>query len=143
MSRGWIVALVMMGTTGCLTRDVVLEIRAPAECCQGQGCVEPPCPLGAVRSIRTALERVDGIDAFVGCEPAPPGLCQYEDLREYVFLERVMQPSDSVDIRIEGWTDLDCGGSLALTCDSFGEHVVDLERHTDAVLFCDCPLVTP
>lgn len=139
-------ALVLLGlligavcAMGC-ERNVVLEIRTPAQCCTAPGCMEPQCPLDGVRSIRTALERVDGTIDFVGCEPAPEGLCRYEDLQRYDFLPRVMQPADAIEIQIEGWTDEACGGTLSFTCDSLGDHTVDLATDATARVFCDCPL---
>lgn len=140
MSRAALLALSAL-LASCGTREVVVDIHTPAQCCTTPGC-EPECPLAGVRSVLTRLERVDGTIAFMGCEPTPADVCRYEDLQGFVFLDRVVQPSEAVEVRIEGRTAADCEGELLLTCDSFGEHVVDLTRDDTVALFCDCPFTT-
>lgn len=128
-----------LALAGCTVRDVVVDIYTPSECCAGPDCVQPECPLANVRCIETTLERVDGTPAFVDRLPAPEGLCNLDDLAGFVFLERVMQPSDAIEVRVEGRTAEDCTGELVVACDSFGEHVVDLEQDTQVALWCACP----
>lgn len=134
---GALVCLALSFASACGTRDVALDIHTPAQCCRGEGCVEPECPLARVGCVRTSIELVDGTLAHAEDEPAE--LCRYEDLAGFVFLDRVMQPSDAVDVRIEGRAGAACEGDLVFTCESFGEHVIDLERDTRAGVFCECP----
>lgn len=129
-----------LAMSACTARDVVVDLYTPAQCCTGPGCVQPECPLANVRCVRTTLERVDGTLAFVEELRAPEGLCTVADLEGFVFLERGMQPSDAIEVRIEGRTGEGCGGELVVGCDSFGEHVIDLERDTRIAIWCDCPL---
>ncbi len=131
--------LALLAVSACGVRDVVVDVYTPAECCAGPDCTQPECPLANVRCIETRLERVDGTDATVERVPLPDGLCDFGDLAGFVFLERGTQPSDSVEVRVEGRTEPGCGGVLVFGCESFGEHVVDLERDSSVSLWCDCP----
>ncbi|HEY8428441.1 MAG TPA: hypothetical protein VIL20_08715 [Sandaracinaceae bacterium] len=138
-----VVVAVALSCAACTVRDVVVDVYTPDVCCLGAGCVEPECPLSHVRCIETTLERPDGTDAFVERLPAPEGLCTVADLAGFVFLERVMQPADAVEVRVEGRRAEDCTGELVLACESFGEHVVDLERDSRIAIWCDCPYGPP
>lgn len=137
MTRGLPILFALLA--GCGTRDVVVTIDTPAMCCDSPGC-EPECPLAGASFIHTVLERVDGTIADEDCIAAPEGICRYEDLESFVFLERVTQPSEAVEVRVEGRTSESChDDQLVFNCDSFGEHVVDLTRDDHIALFCDCP----
>ncbi len=126
----------------CGTRDVSVDLYAPAQCCMD--CPQPECPLARVRCVETTLERVDGTPSFVERTPVDEGeLCTLDDLSAFIFVERVMQPSDSTEVRVEARTLENCTGELVLACDSFGDHVVDLERDTSIPVWCDCPYSAP
>jgi hypothetical protein len=104
------------------------------------------CPLGAVRSIETILERVDGTQAAVECRPAPAGLCGFPDLHDFQFIPRAA-PSDGVEIRMTGWTGVGCRDAspreLAFRCETFGSAVINLAAADEVPLFCDCPYLSP
>lgn len=137
--RAALALLAALAVTGCGVRDVTVDVYTPSECCAVPGCTQPECPLANARCVETRLERVDGTVATVERVPVPEGLCDLGDLAGFVLLERGTQPSDSVEVRVEGWTGLGCDGVLVFGCESFGEHVVDLERDSTASLWCDCP----
>ncbi|MBX3272983.1 MAG: hypothetical protein KF729_22160 [Sandaracinaceae bacterium] len=118
------------------SRRVDLDWYTPAE------CVAPDCPLGAVRSLRIVLERVDGTVEVAECEAAPEGLCRLEDLADVLFIARA-SPSQGVEIFVTGWTEPACGGVLALGCETFGGGVVDLGRIDRVPMWCECPYVAP
>ncbi len=140
--------LAALALAGCVGgRRVDLEWHTPAECADAS---EGSCPLGAVRSLSTVLERVDGTIEFDGCEPAPEGLCTLRDLQDFLFVSRAT-PSQGVEIFVTGWTELGCAappggrprGDLALGCETFGVGVIDLESTDVVPLWCDCPYVRP
>ena len=138
-----VVALLGVAMAGCNIRDLALDVHAPAECPaplpDGGLGVEPECPLAAIRSFRTELERVDGLLAASECKPADASLCTYDDLMGYLFLQR-SPASEGVEIRITGWSDRGCGGELIMTCESFGESVIDLTGDDMSTpIWCDCP----
>ena len=134
MSERVIVLALLLGACG--PREVVVDIHTPEVCCEG---CEPACPLEGVGSVLTILERVDGTPAERGCEPVLEPLCTLEELSGFVLLPRVLQPSDSVEVRVEGYAGESCDGALAFGCDSFGEHVIDLEHDERVSIWCECP----
>lgn len=134
---------------GCNIRDLTLEIHAPDECptrlSDGSLGPEPPCPLEGIGSFRTDLARVDGLLAATECMAAPDDLCTFADLTGYNFLQR-SPSSEGVEIRIVGFDDADCGesgGERRLTCETFGESVIDLTSEDPSTpIWCDCPRFT-
>lgn len=131
---------------GCGIRPLELDILAPETCGvagpDGGVQPEPECPLSGVRSFETVLERVDGTRLVAPeCVPVEGTLCDYEDLAGFVFLRRT-PATDGVEIFVRGWTEPGCRGGLELTCESFGEGVIDLEQAESVPLWCDCPRLT-
>jgi hypothetical protein len=127
---------------GCGPRQVILNFRTPADCaCEGDpNCTATiECPLQFLRSVETSIEVVDGTVPVTGCAEIETPICDWGELQDFVFLDRVLQPSDAVEIRIEGRAEAACIGNLELRCESFGEHTVDLERDTEVQMWCDCP----
>jgi len=145
---GLALALALALVAGCGQRRVELVIHTPDSCSPiGEDAgVAPTCPLGAVGSFETVLERVDGTLAATECELAPEGLCRYEDLQGALFIRRAV-PSDGVEIRITGWRGSDCRGSspprLVFRCETLGCSVLDLARASEVPLWCECPVITP
>ncbi|MFK7987856.1 MAG: hypothetical protein AB8I08_17695, partial [Sandaracinaceae bacterium] len=69
-------------------------------------------------------------------------ICAFEDLESFQFLQR-SEATDGIEVLIEGRTELGCAGELVVTCDSFGESVIDLTEPADIPIWCDCPRITP
>ena len=144
--------LATTATSACIGgHRVDLEFHTPATCqpigadsgAPADGGVSTtPCPLGAVRALRTRIERVDGTVAHSECQRVPAGFCRLEDLRDFQFVPRIT-PSDGVEIRLTGWTSADCSDVLVLECDSFGTGVIDLASVDVVPLFCECPYAAP
>lgn len=146
MSRSSAVALALL-VAGCVGgRRVDLDWHTPAECAE---MVDGGCPLAGVRSIRTELQRVDGTTEYAGCQTAPAGLCTLADLQDFLLVARAA-PSQGVEIFMTGWSELDCDepapgqprGDLALSCETIGVGVVDLESTDRVAMWCDCPYLT-
>lgn len=137
----------MVLLAGCGPRSVEVIFYTPESCAlrADDAGVAPPCPLAAVRSIETRLERVDGTAAETQCVDAPDGICVLDDLGELVFLTRAA-PNDGVEIQITGWTSRGCRdgtlGVLALRCETFGTSVIDLAEVDEVPVWCDCPYIT-
>lgn len=148
MSSSRLAAVALVLLAGCGPRRVEVIFHTPESCAPiGEDAGPPPmCPLAAVRSIETILERVDGTQAAVECRVAPAGLCGFEELRDFQFIPRAA-PSDGVEIRMTGWTGLGCRDAtppeLAFRCETLGSAVIDLAAADEVPLFCECPYVTP
>ncbi len=147
----WHVALLAAASSACIGgHRVDLEFHTPRMCeptdadassSADAGVSVEACPLRAVRSLRTRIERVDGTVAHSACQRAPDDFCSLRDLRDFLFVPRIT-PSDGVDIRLTGWTDTGCSDVLVLDCESFGVGVIDLAAVDVVPLFCECPYVT-
>jgi hypothetical protein len=130
---------------GCAPREIIVNIHTPPACCNTPGCTEVECPYADIVAIHTVLEQTDGtvLPENNVCEPAPEGICTWHDLADFIFIQRVNQPNDAIEVRVEGSRDPECRtGNLVVSCDSFGDHVVDLERDNSIDLWCDCPVAT-
>lgn len=84
------------------------------------------------------MERSDGTVVNTNCQPAPEGVCTWDDLNEFLFLARTT-PTDGVEIRVAGWSDEACEDALAINCETFGVSVIDLGTADTAPLWCECP----
>ena len=146
MSGSKLAAIALVVLAGCGPRKVEVVFHTPDRCAPigEDGGPRSACPLGAVRSIETVLERVDGTQAAIDCVPAPAGLCEFEDLRNFLFIGRA-EPSDGVEIRMTGWTGPSCRDAmppeLALRCETLGSAVIDLAAADEVPVFCDCPYI--
>ncbi|MCB9597561.1 MAG: hypothetical protein H6719_32885 [Sandaracinaceae bacterium] len=143
-SAAWLACALLAGCVG--GRRVDLEWHTPAMC---PGPMTD-CPLGAVRSLQTVLERVDGTIEYSGCQEPPADLCRLDQLQDFLFVARA-SPSQGVEIFVTGWTEPGCvdappdrpQGVLAFSCETFGVGVIDLEAVERVPLWCDCPYVLP
>jgi len=99
------------------------------------------CPLGAVRGLRTRIQRVDGTVSHSGCQPVPPDFCGLEDLQDFLFVPMITA-SEAREIQLTGWTEADCTDLLVLECESLGGGAIELGEVDTAPLFCACPYAT-
>ena len=144
MNRAWLVAAALLAGSCVGSKRVDLTFHTP-RACQPAGEDAGPgdaCPLRAVDYLKISLEHSDGTVEFEACKPAPAGLCRLEGLRDFLFIERVAQ-TDGVELTITGWTDRDCRGALALSCETFGAGVSDLSDVNDVPIWCECPYDVP
>lgn len=135
----WLFLLV----TACGPRQVEITFHTP-QACTAPGTADAgmprECPLRSVRSIATQLVRADGQAEQPDCQPAE-NLCTFEDLEGFRFLTRGT-PSDGVEILIRGYSEPDCGegdGWLSLSCETFGDSVIELPEVDEVAIWCDCP----
>lgn len=130
--------LTLVGCTGL--RTLRLLFHTPAECTTLDG---PPteCGLGAMRSIRTRLLEQDGTLRAEDCQDLEATVCTFEELEAFQFLQR-SEATDGIEVLIEGRSAAGCRGELVVTCDSFGESVIDLTEPADIPIWCDCPRIT-
>ena len=142
MSR-WALPLLALVALGCGPRQVEITFHTPGECTLPSGADGGPpneCPLRSVRSVETQLVRVDGLAEEPECIEVDD-LCTFEDLAGVRFLTRAT-PSDGVEITLRGWSERGCSGGsgwLALSCEAFGESVIELPEVDDVRLWCECP----
>ncbi|HJL20463.1 MAG TPA: hypothetical protein RMH99_32650 [Sandaracinaceae bacterium LLY-WYZ-13_1] len=140
--RRWLPVLLALALCACGIRNLELDVHAPATCEAETRDGGADCPLGAVRSFETILERVDGTRLDRECMPVEGTVCTYEDLSGFLFLRR-SPATDGVEIFVTGWTEPGCDGGLAMSCESFGDGVIDLEQAQSVPLWCDCPRIAP
>ena len=138
--------LLCLFVVACGNREVSLEFHTPEVCCPPEsvdpGCTEPECPLANVRSVLTQVERVDLTLAHERCRSIDRGTCRFEDLDGLLFTGTI-EPQDGAEVLLSGFDGPDCGGEAIFSCDSFGDHTVDLTDEDIAIpLWCSCPLIT-
>lgn len=134
-TRATCLSILALALTSCGLRQIELIIHAPAT------CAEPApgeCPLESLRSIETSLVSVDGTVLMRECMPVAAGLCDYEDLTGFLFLRRT-EASDGVEVEVSGWNTPGCMEELGLSCDSFGDAVIDLTSADTIPMWCGCP----
>lgn len=135
----FVFVLTLVGCTGL--RTLRLLFHTPEECPAPDGTASE-CPLGAMRSIRTRLLEQDGTLRAEDCEDLEETVCTFTELEEFQFLQR-SEATDGIEVLIEGRSEPGCRGLLVVTCDSFGESVIDLTEPADIPIWCDCPRITP
>lgn len=127
--------ILALALTSCGLRQIELIIHAPATCADP---APGECPLESLRSIETSLLSVDGTELMRECMPVPAGFCDFEDLTGFLFLRRT-EASDGVEVVVTGWATPGCADQLALSCDSFGDAVIDLTSADTIPMWCGCP----
>ncbi len=146
MSKTALIIIFAVSLPACGDREISILIHTPESCCNpletGRDCVEDPCPLRNVVSIRTSLERAGRIVATEQCVSPPQRFCTYENLAGFTLISDV-EPSGGVEVRIDGFYETGCSGDLYFRCESFGENTVDLRDEDITIpMWCECaPLV--
>ncbi|MGE0785558.1 MAG: hypothetical protein AB7S26_07710 [Sandaracinaceae bacterium] len=129
---------------GCGPRRVEITFHTP-ESCPTPGVPDSgprECPLSDLRSVLTRLVRADGRPIEEQCVPTMDA-CDFTDFADTPFLTRAA-PSEGVEVEIRGWSAEGCpegepGVHLVLTCDSFGEAVIELPEVSSIDVWCECP----